>query len=376
MRGRRPQQNAVGALVRTLRLVSSGFPLQQVLEALLDVALDLSGASRGFLILEDPSGLHSEVRRNIDPDNTDDRFSRSVVRRALETGEPILADSATSDPRFAHAPSIKAMDLRSVMCLPFRLQDGGEGVLYLDNLMLEGAFSKEDLELLSGLASQAAGVLSQHRAQEQERRVRSLLDRYVSPTVAQELLARPDLALQGRRQEVTSMFTDIRGFTTWSAEAEPDVVLGVLNRYYERLVDVIFAQRGTVVSFMGDGVLALFGAPVADEGQAAQAVAAARDLVAAAEAFEFQGKSFRIGVGLSTGEGVVGDVGSETRRDFSVIGHSTNVAARIEKLTSSLGRPVLMTESTWLRAGKPGPFVGEHALKGLAEPVRLYTVEG
>lgn len=368
MRGRRPQQNAVGALVRTLRLLSSGFPLQQVLETLLDVAIDLSGAGRGFLVLRTGEGFSAEVVRDLDRAAPDGEFSRTVVSSALASGQPVLTTSALDDPRFSGAASVQAMDLRSVMCVPFRLQDGGDGALYLDNRLMDGVFGPDDLDLISGLAAQAAGVLSQHRALESQRRLRHLLDRYVSPQVAQELLARPDLALRGHRQEVTSMFSDIRGFTTWASGEDPDFVLKGLNRYYERLVDIVFSHRGTVASFMGDGVLILFGAPVPDEKQATQAVQAAREIIQAAPEFGFQ-----VGVGLSTGDVVVGDVGSESRRDFGAIGHSTNVAARIEKLTGSLGRPILMTEATWRKSGSHGEFVGEHTLKGVEEPVRLYT---
>ncbi len=353
--------------------------MPQMLEALLDLAIDSVGAGRGFLVLSEGGDFRPEVARNFKKLNLEDdeqQFSRSVIQQVLQTNLGVLTDDAGEDPRFSSALSIQAFGLHSIICVPLSIQGQVRGAVYLDNRFQEGAFKEEDLEFLNALASQAAMVIFSTGVVEEQRRVRDLLGRYVSPDVAEELLKRPDLTMEARRQDVSVMFSDIRGFSSLAESSDPIKLLELLNRYYEEMVEVIFRHRGTLVTFLGDGVMVAFGAPLASADHAERAIAAGQELQSVAEKFRKNGVPLKVGIGICSGEAVVGDVGALRRREFAVIGHTTNVAARVEKLTGELKLPVLFTESTWERNGRKGQLVGEHRLKGMDHPVRIYQPEG
>jgi adenylate cyclase len=202
----------------------------------------------------------------------------------------------------------------------------------------------------------ALGVALVLNAFERER-VRHLFSRFVPGPVVDDVLDHldEDLRLGGELQVVTVLFSDIRGFTTFSETREPDEVIGVLNRYLTTMTDVILRHGGTLVSFIGDGILAVFGAPLPLDDHADRAYAAAREMTGPAlERFnawmraEGRGDGFRIGVGLNSGAVMAGNVGSEERLDYTVIGDTVNTASRIEGMTKGTPYMIMLSESTRL----------------------------
>jgi adenylate cyclase len=185
-------------------------------------------------------------------------------------------------------------------------------------------------------------------------RVRDLFSRFVPEPVVDEVLKNvdEDLRLGGRRRVVTVLFSDIRGFTTFSESREPEAVIGVLNQYLTTMTSVILGHGGTLVSFMGDGILAVFGAPIEADDHADRAYEAACDMAGPAlDAFnawmraEGHGEGFRIGVGLNSGAVMAGNVGSQERLEYTVIGDTTNTASRIEGMTKGTAHMVMLSDS-------------------------------
>ena len=189
--------------------------------------------------------------------------------------------------------------------------------------------------------------------QERER-VRSLLGKVVSPAIAEELLSHP-IELGGEERELTVLFADVRNFTQLCEGAAPAAVLALLNRYLTRVSEVIEARGGVVDKYVGDAVMALFGAPLACEDHAARAVRTAlgmRDALGQLNAeFRAEGRpAIGIGIGVNTARVVAGNMGSETRMNYTVIGDGVNLASRLESLTRTLGVAVIVSEATRLAA--------------------------
>jgi len=206
-----------------------------------------------------------------------------------------------------------------------------------------------------------------------------LFGEYVSPRIV-ERVRRGEISLTGERRTVTILFADIRDFTPLAFGREPEAVVNYLNEYFRRVCEVIARHDGMVNKFIGDGVLAVFGAPDDDPDHALHAARAALEMVAATSGLlRPDGDTTRIGVGLHTGQVVLGSIGGARRKDYTVIGDVVNTAARIESLTKNLGCPVLASKAAVEAAGTKGLEVeslGQHDLKGRARPEEIFRLIG
>lgn len=304
---------------------------------------------------------------------------RAVYEQAINSEKGLLTHNALVDERFDRSASVMVRGIQSCMAVPLRTRNGAVGVLYVESISMSAAFSDDDLPLLDSIGSQAAILLDNAALlakvrQEVERRAQ--LSRFLSAAAVDEVLSgRLNLKMEGAAAEVTVLFADLRGFTTLSAAMKPEEVVRFLNQFFQEAVDAIERNAGTVDKFIGDCVMALWGAPLPKEGDARNACRAALELVERASRIRVGGKQLEIGVGVHTGPAVVGALGSKQRMDYTAIGATVNLSARLCGIARE--NEVLVTSDTLMRAG-PGVITeaGEAViLKGLDTPIVPYTLK-
>lgn len=308
---------------------------------------------------------------------------QSIVRSAVHDKVAILSDNAPEDVRFG-GESILVQRVRSTMCAPLV---GGEGqvlgVLYVDNVTSTHRVDEEDLEFLAAFAGIAAVAIEHGQFSERIRHelvVRSNFERYFAPTLAAQIAGSPkSVKLGGDKRPVAVLFSDIRGFTALSRSMTPDDMAALLSEYFTEMVDCVFRHGGTLDKFMGDAVMAQWGAPIANADDPDRAMRAAIDMMHALGELNTQWRAegrpaLAIGIGLSYGEVFAGNIGSERRLEFTVIGDTVNLASRLCS-TAEAGE-ILISEDIRRVLQSPPPL-DEHPpleLKGNVTPVAVYRV--
>jgi adenylate cyclase len=237
------------------------------------------------------------------------------------------------------------------------------------------------------LRARISAGLTKKRLHELERKhLRHVFARFVPEHVVEDVLERTDedLRLGGSRDLGTVMFTDLRGFTAFSESAPPQRVIELLNKYFSEMIDAVFEHGGTLVGYLGDGLLAVFGAPIPLDDHADRSLAAAREMLdVRLPRFNSWvrehalGDDFAMGIGLNSGQFMSGNVGSTRRLEYTVHGDTVNTAARIQAMTKAAQRPLLVAESTREALRDPPAdlaFVDEFDVRGKESTVRLWTL--
>jgi adenylate cyclase len=275
--------------------------------------------------------------------------------------------------------------VRSAMCIP--LMASAErvlGILYVDNLTATNSFNDEDLQFLIAFGGIAAIGIKNSRFAEQIQReamVRSNFERYFAPNVAAEIAQQQQaVKLGGDKRPVTVLFSDIRGFTTMSETMSPDAIAGLLSDYFTEMVDIIFSHGGTLDKFIGDAIMALWGAPIPHEDDADRAVSAAmgmqRSLTALNEKWKSEGRpTIGVGIGINYGEAFAGNIGSHLRLEYTVIGDAVNVASRL--CSNANGGEILISDPLYqVLKRKPDVEAMEPlSVKNRAQPVKVWKVK-
>ena len=239
--------------------------------------------------------------------------------------------------------------------------------------------------VLASAAALFGGVAYQYFVEGREKRkMKRLFGQYVSKDVYEQLVANPELArLGGHRRDMTVLFSDIRGFTTLSEKGQPEDVVQTLNEYFTRMVQLVFLHKGTLDKFVGDMVMALFGAPLSDPRHADHAVEAALDMVAELgklnQRWQAEGRPMLdIGIGVNTGPMIAGNIGSEAIMSYTVIGDAVNLGSRLESLNKQYGTQIIISDAT--RQQLTGNYLfrplGDVVVKGKTEAVAIFEVVG
>ncbi len=333
--------------------LSGELDLDKLLGRVVETTFDVMGVDRVSVLLKTDTGeLVPRVSKSRLGDSSAQHVPRSIARKAVEERVAILTDNAVADDRFKGGASIMLQSVRSAMCIP--LMASAEmvlGILYVDNLTATNSFNDEDLQFLIAFGGLAAIAIKNSRFAEQIQRqamVRSNFERYFAPNVAAEIAQQQGaVKLGGDKRPVTILFSDIRGFTTMSEHMSPDSIASLLSDYFTEMVDIIFANGGTLDKFIGDAVMALWGAPVPhadDPDRAVQAaIAMQRAIAALNEKWTADGRpSISVGIGINYGDTFAGNIGSHLRLEYTVIGDAVNVASRL--CSNAKGGEVLISD--------------------------------
>ncbi|MEP0547482.1 MAG: adenylate/guanylate cyclase domain-containing protein [Rhodothermales bacterium] len=276
--------------------------------------------------------------------------------------------------------------VESVLCVPLEAHGRLQGVITLYNKTNGDRFSDEDARLLTIIAGQSAQIVeaaradeARQRAQEERDRIRNVFGRHTAPAVVEELL-RHDTEPPSRRVYACIMFLDLRGFTTYSEHAEPEEVVDYLNALFGFMIEAVSEAKGILHNFLGDGFMAIFGAPVSHGNDCRSAIEASLDILAQLDERIDSGElpPTRLGIGLHAGEVVAGTIGSHVHKEYQVTGDVVNTAARIEQLNKTYGSRLLVSGEVWVKSalhpGDPRIHLHEHGdveIRGRTEPLHL-----
>jgi adenylate cyclase len=216
-------------------------------------------------------------------------------------------------------------------------------------------------------------------AQKREQKIRNIFQKYVPADVIDQFMSRPESMLVGDSRILAVLFSDIRGFTRISESMAPEQIVESLNTYFTEMVDIILKHKGIVDKYIGDAIMAFFGAPVKHDDDVSQAVHTGFDMLETLETFNSrQAKrnrpQFRIGIGLNYGVVTIGNIGSEKKMDYTVIGDMVNLASRLEELTKVYDVPFLISESIYSRVKKDVPcrMIDKVMVKGKTKGTRIF----
>ena len=372
--------------------LSSRLALDEISEQVMNLAFRIEGVERGFMMLFDENGevaRQSEVRYRQPITNGTTQphiiLSRAILERIRQEQKPILVTDADTDERFTGSESMRIAGLRSAMCAPLLGRGKLFGVLYVDNLARPHAFTQDEWNVFALLATQAGAAidtLTAHEQIAQQVTQRTALERFLAPEVVEMVAKNPqDVRLGGTNQKVSVLFADIRDFTTLSEKMKPEKVVEILNHYFTHFTEIIFDHGGTLDKFLGDGVMAVFGAPVSKGNDAENSVRAAQAiqrLVAELnrDAAAREWPEIGVGVGVNTGIVTAGNIGSPKRIDYTVIGDTVNTASRLMANASSGKIIISQNTAAELSAEKfPLRALEPLRLKGKTKPVRCFSVE-
>ena len=361
-----------------------------VLERVMEIAFDALPVDRGFILLRDESSgqLVCEMVRIKDRVELRPRdevpMSTTMLETVMRERVALLTFDALADDRLAGTESVRLHQIRAAMCAPLWSGEKIIGVMQIDTPHHAGSFTEPDVDLLTTLANFCAVAIERirnaHKA-EFERQLRSRLERYHSPGVIEEVMQEEEGGDRPlKKAQATVLFADLVGFTAYSENAAPEEVAELMEGYFTHAVEAIFSMGGTLDKFIGDCVMAFFGAPMAQGDHAERAVTAALRIQEALDDWNAERAAsslppVRARIGINSGPVVVGDIGSNRRVDYTVLGNTVNVAARLEESVAEPGDIVIGEETRRLLRGTvPTESLGERRLKGLSQRIGTYRV--
>ncbi len=371
------------------RTIGVELDIDKALVKILDAAFHLLQADRGIILLYDerrelvPRCVRTRAG-NQDP-NEEVLISSTIVEQVLRDRAAVLSSDATVDSRFQGAHSIIMQGIRSSMAVPLLHSTEVFGIMMLDSQIATNAFTEKDLQLFQNVANQAAVAIQNSlfaAKLEKEAVTRERFQRLLSPAIAQQVIeGKVEVKKGGEVRTTTVLFSDIRGFTAMSELHEAQSVVDMLNEYFERMVEVIFKHEGTLDKFVGDEIMALFGAPVSHPDDAVRAVRTALEMKEVLEEFNRErvaaGHSeVGIGIGINTGECVAGYLGSSKALEYTVIGDPVNTGSRLCSIAKA--GEIIISENTF-RAVRDHFEVVElppTQVKGKAQALKIFNVIG
>jgi adenylate cyclase len=362
--------------------------LDEILNYIMDQIFEIWNPSQASILLLDKDQNAVPRKQRGAPGGAIIRpVSTTILNRIIKDRVSILTDNALEDPRFEMGDSVVIDGIRSVMAAPIWEDQTILGAIYVDRLDIVGGFLAEDLDLLTAMGHQTAVAIQRWKLAEQlrEEAVKSAIIRqnlkrfHANPVVDQILKGAADLEV--KETVATIFFCDIVGFTALCESSSPEALQEVLNLFCKTVNRIIFDEEGTLDKFIGDAAMAIFGAPLAQEDAPVRAVRSAlrirealqKSMQALPESLRFQ-----VRYGINTGPAIVGNFGSDERMDYTILGHSVNVASRISQVAEP--EQILIGQDTYESLKGKNLFamnrIRSRPIKGLQTKVRLFEVSG
>jgi adenylate cyclase len=377
-------ERRLALLVEIAKGLSGAVDIDRLLDKIATYVFQIFDADRVAINL---LGEQGEVVPKISRDRRGTEAGRtipqSIARKVIQEKVAVLTDNAPEDRRFG-GQSILLQSVRSAMCAPLLGSDHEvQGVLYVDNQAATHQFGDEDLDFLVAFSGIGGVAIENSKFADRIRKealVRSNFERYFAPSLAARIASTPDaVRLGGDKRAIAVLFSDIRGFTALSENMNPDDMASLLSEYFTEMVDCVFRHGGTLDKFVGDRVMAQWGAPIASPDDADRAMESAMDMMRGLDElnkkWRASGKpTLKIGIGLNHGEAFAGNIGSEKRLEFTVIGDAVNTASRL--CDEAEGGEILLTDEM-RRALRHPPRLKEREpmeLRGKAQAVPVYSV--
>lgn len=354
-------------IYRIDRIRDSGLEFQPMLNAVLNELCQAITAEVGFIMLFDETGHQLELKASTESDifaiADHYRLVQETANEAL--WEAKLVNRRDLDPK-----------IHSIICIPLILRETIIGIFGAINGPKLRAFDNEDERLLTAIASQMDTAIFESL---ERRKLRSAFERSVGPKVMEAILSSGRNFLKGKRSKVTVLFSDMRGFTSVAERTEAESLVTILNEHLETMTSIIMKHEGTLDKFVGDEVMALFGAPLPLEDHALRAVRAAIEMQRAHQQlmarWEATGQeAVPIGIGINSGDMIVGQFGSSKFTDYTVIGDNVNVGSRLCGVAK--GHQTLISEATYklVRHAVDVNKLAPIQVKGRVQPVQTYEV--
>ncbi len=368
--------------------VSKGLTRATDVDALLkkvaDFAFEILEADRCAILLLDDSGhLMTKISRDKRGADAAQAVPQSIARMAIDEKAAVVSENAGEDTRFT-GQSILMQRVRSAMCVPLIGSENKVlGVLYVDNFMSTHQFGDADVDFAIAFAGIAAVAIENGQFSDRIRQqalVRSNFERFFTPHLAARIANSADaVKLGGDKRRVAVLFSDIRGFTALSETMAPDAMAQLLTEYFSEMVECVFRHGGTLDKFIGDAVMAQWGAPLGESDDADRAMSAAMDMMEALdklnEHWTQQGRpTLQIGIGINVGDAFAGNIGSERRLEYTVIGDTVNTASRLCGVAAA--GEILVSEDL-TKALKTPPRLAPMPpmeLKNKSQPVPVFKV--
>jgi adenylate cyclase len=380
------QAKKLSMLLDISQKLSGEFDLDKLLRNVVDMMFEVMNVDRVSILLRNESTgeLVPSISRSRLGDTEFQHVPRSIAEKVVKERVAVVSDNTRTDSRFK-GHSIVTQSVRSAMCSP--LMAAGDrilGLLYVDSVTAANSFSDEDLQFLVAFSGLVAIGIRNSRYAEQVRReamVRSNFERYFAPNIAAEIAQMDTVVpLGGDRRPITILFSDIRGFTSMAESMGPDAIAQLLTEYFSEMVEIIFEHGGTLDKFVGDAIMALWGAPIAHADDADRALRAAvamqRGVARLNEQWALAGRpEIGVGIGINYGEVFAGNIGSHRRLEYTVIGDAVNVANR---LCSEAGPGEILVSEALCQVVKDQAdyeYLPAMALRGRTRSVQVYRLK-
>jgi len=364
------------------KAVSSATTVDEVLDVAMYSIFDSIKAERGIIVLLDkatgqivPRLSRTRTQKDLKEHIT---VSHTIINKVINDKVSIITTDAMADSRFSAGMSIAQQNIRSALCVPLWEKQDVFGAIYVDNQVFSHSFTNDDIDLLSAIANQLAIRIKQDELYtnlHRESLLRTNLERYHSPDIVELIISKGGADFEAEEKEISVIFADVQNFTTLSEKMPPSDIALMLNEFFETATQIIFEHGGSVNKYIGDAIMAIFGAPVDSEDHAINASRCAMKIIQSLSCKLDCKTEYTIRIGINSGIVVAGNIGSKKRIEYTVLGDTVNIASRLNQFGQA--NQIVIGEDTYKAIqphGIKAKDLGLVQLKGKKNDVRAYQI--